>query len=111
MPGDTEAEKVEEADRERDRDRRSEDAWVGDGLLPAAWEVKKRRALSDRWEKEWERCEEQDRECAEEALPAYGDERSDRVRRHDFLLNDELCCGAAIATGTVSGDARELEKV
>ena len=110
VPGDAKTEEVEEADGERDGDGGAEDAWVGDRLVPSAREVEERRARGDGWEEERERCEKEDRERAEEALPSDRDERCDRVRRHDFLLDDELCRCAAIATGP-AGNVCTRERV
>lgn len=90
MAGDAEAEEVEKGDGEGDGDGRAEDGGVRDELVPAAGEVEEGRARGEGREEEREGGEEHDRERAEEALPADRDERRDRVRGHDLLLDDEL---------------------
>jgi len=57
---DAETEEVEEADGERDGDKRAnKDAWVMDSLVPSAGEIEERRARGDCWEEERVRSEKQ----------------------------------------------------
>lgn len=60
-------------------------------MMPAAGEIKERRAVGEMSE---ERHAEKDSEGAEEAFVADGEERWDAVTRHDLLFHDKLGCGA-----------------